>query len=138
MKSAAGNSRKTEVTRISAALYQVADRVGSLFSRKASQQIEHWANLGRTLEALPTMDMQRVVAALKAEVSFDDLTTEERAVHLAHLSEIETGRQAPPAFETENVPLYTRERGKLYRVYADGRRVQVIDPLNKRRNSTRS
>jgi hypothetical protein len=138
MKSTALNPRKTEVTRVSAVLYQMADRIGSLFSRKASQQIEHWANLGRTLESLPTVNMKRVLGALQAEVAFDSLTTEERAVHLAHLAEIEATRQAPPAFETEDVPLYTREHGKLLRVYADGRRVSVLDPLKKRKKASRS
>ncbi len=129
MKPLALSQRKTEVTRISAVLFRVADRVGSLFSRKASQQIEHWANLGRTLEALPTVDMKRVVRALQAKVDFDTLSTEERAVHLAHMAEIESGRRAPAAHQTENVPLYTRERGRLVRVYSDGRRVPVADPL---------
>jgi hypothetical protein len=132
MKPAASNTPRTEVTRVSAVLYRMADRVGSLFSRKASQQIEHWANLGRTLEALPTVNLQQVRSALRAEMDFDALTTEERAVHLAHLAGIETERRARPAHETEDVPLYTREDGKLLRVYPDGRRVRVVDPLKSR------
>jgi hypothetical protein len=136
MKPAPANAPKTEVTRVSSVLYRMADRVGSLFSRKAAQQIEHWANLGRTLEALPTVNLQRVRDALRAELDFDALTTEERAVHLAHLADIEAGRVAPPAHQTEDVPLYTRENGKLLRVYPDGRRVRVLDPLKSRQRSS--
>jgi hypothetical protein len=133
MKPAASKVPRTEVTRVSAVLYRMADRVGSLFSRKAAQQIEHWANL----EALPTVNLQQVRSALRAELDFDALTTEERAVHLAHLAEIEAGRTAPPAYQTEDVPLYTRENGKLLRVYSDGRRVRVLDPLKSRRKTRR-
>ncbi|HXG28671.1 MAG TPA: hypothetical protein VNJ47_07475 [Nevskiales bacterium] len=137
MKPAASKAPRTEVTRVSAVLYRMADRVGSLFSRKAAQQIEHWANLGRTLEALPTVNLQQVRSALRAELDFEALTTEERALHLAHLAEIEAGRTAPPAHQTEDVPLYTRENGKLLRVYPDGRRVRVLDPLKSRKKTRR-
>lgn len=48
-----------------------------------TQQLEHWARIGRALERAGNVSHDRVRAALAAEVPFDELHTDERAMAMA-------------------------------------------------------
>ncbi len=49
-------------------------------NRSLGGQIEQWAKIGRAIERAPGFDYERVRAALRAELSPDELTGEEQAV----------------------------------------------------------
>jgi hypothetical protein len=81
---------KTRVLRISAELSDAAEQVGVMFHRKAAQQIEYWASLGRALETLPGVTHSKIEAALTASLEMDVLSDEERAIALARTSNRDT------------------------------------------------
>lgn len=66
--------------RIDADLYAEASSVASVMSRSTTQQIAHWARIGRELEASPQVSIEEVSAVLRHSKSYDELGTEEQAV----------------------------------------------------------
>lgn len=70
---------KTQPTRIDIDLLQAAAAAGEVASRSATQQVQHWARLGRALESsqLPLRSIQRVLAG---EASYDDLVEPAQSV----------------------------------------------------------
>ena len=77
----------TSPTRIDDDLFASAKAVGEVMSRSASQQVSHWARIGRELEAAASVSQRAVVAVLAGEQSYDRLTAEEQAVVRAEWSE---------------------------------------------------
>ncbi|RYJ06283.1 MAG: hypothetical protein EON52_07155 [Actinomycetales bacterium] len=66
--------------RIENDLYDAAKAVGAVMSRSAAQQLNHWARIGRELEASGAVshrDVGRVLAGLKP---YDDLNGQEQAL----------------------------------------------------------
>ena len=125
----AARAQKTSVLRISSSLADTAEKAGSVFHRKAAQQIEYWASLGRALEAMPGVSHQNIEAALAARTDFDALNAEERAIALARIAQEEASRQEP-AMKPPEGGLYSRdEKGRLVRVLRDGSREIVKNPL---------
>jgi len=121
-------SAKTNVLRISADLSDAAEQIGAMFHRKAAQQIEYWASLGRALETLPGVTHSKIEAALTACLEFDELSDEERAIALARLGHAELTRHAPPIKPSARRALYARDpRGRLVRVLANGKQEVVRD-----------
>jgi hypothetical protein len=121
-------SPKTSVLRISADLSDAAEQVGAMFHRKAAQQIEYWASLGRALETLPGVTLSKIEAALTASLEIDALSDEERAIALARLGHAELTRHAPPMQPSARGALYARDpRGRLVRVLANGKQELVSD-----------
>lgn len=55
--------------------------------RSIAGQVEHWARLGRAVERARGFSYDRIRAALSAQTSLDDLTTDEQAVALAELED---------------------------------------------------
>lgn len=71
---------KTIPLRVEAELFEAAKSVGAITSRTATQQLAHWARIGRELEAAPgtsTGDIQRVLAG---EASYDALGEHDQAI----------------------------------------------------------
>lgn len=66
--------------RIDAELYASATEAASVMSRSASQQISHWARIGRELEASSEVSIDHVAQVLRGAKSYDDLSAEEQAV----------------------------------------------------------
>lgn len=66
-------------TRVDRELYDAAQSSGATNSRSAAQQINHWARIGRELEAgnLGHRDIERVLAG---ELSYDHLGILEQAI----------------------------------------------------------
>lgn len=66
--------------RIDADLYEAATAAAPAMSRSATQQISHWARIGKELEASPRISLRRVAEVLEGERSYDALDDEEQAV----------------------------------------------------------
>ena len=59
--------------RIDGALIKEARASGEIFHRSIAQQLEHWATLGRALEAVLTLSSVEKLKKAKDSVSVDDL-----------------------------------------------------------------
>jgi hypothetical protein len=79
------NSLMSSAVKLSDELVLTARREARIASRSMTQQIEHWARIGRVVERAGGQDPKRLRAALAAELDFDGLTNEERAVVLGEL-----------------------------------------------------
>lgn len=84
----------TSPTRIDDELFASAKLVGSVMSRSASQQIAHWARIGRELEASGTVSHRDIAATLAGERRYDELDAEEQAVVRAEWMELLDERRA--------------------------------------------
>ncbi|HET8929834.1 MAG TPA: hypothetical protein VFN21_04170 [Acidimicrobiales bacterium] len=70
----------TSPARIDDELYASAKLAGEVQSRSASQQVVHWARIGRELEASSSISTHDIVEVLAGARSYDALTAEEQAV----------------------------------------------------------
>ena len=77
----------TSPTRIDDELFASSQVVGPLMSRSASQQITHWARIGRELEAADSVSQRAIAEVLAARLDYDQLTAQEQAVVRAEWSE---------------------------------------------------
>jgi hypothetical protein len=77
----------TSPTRIDDDLFASAKAVGEVMSRSASQQVSHWARIGRELEAASSVSLHAIAEVLAGGGSYDRLTTEGQAVVRAGWSE---------------------------------------------------
>ena len=66
-------------------LIESARSEAKLWSRSMTQQVEHWARIGRAIERARLASSERVRAALTAQLAFDALDGDERALVLAGL-----------------------------------------------------
>lgn len=65
--------------RVSAALFEQAQRQGELMCRSTAQQVEHWARLGAALEAegSSVADVSRLLkSGWRAEATYSEVTAE--------------------------------------------------------------
>jgi hypothetical protein len=69
----------TMPTRIDGALFQAAKAAGELHSRSAAQQLDHWARVGRELEASPAVTHDEIARVLAGQSSYDALTDRAQA-----------------------------------------------------------
>ena len=76
----------TSPARIDDDLYASAKLAGSVQSRSASQQVAHWARIGREIEASSSISPKEIVAALAGSKSYDSLDAKEQAVVRAEWS----------------------------------------------------
>lgn len=67
-------------TRIDRDLFEAARSAGALHSRSAAQQLDHWARLGRELEASPGVTHDAIERVLSGEVPYDALSGPEQAL----------------------------------------------------------
>lgn len=77
--------------KLSDELVESARHESAIYSRSMTQQIEHWARIGRAVERTGAFG-ERVRAALEAELQFDALCAEEK---LTYLSELERAVHMP-------------------------------------------
>jgi len=76
----------TSPARIDDDLYASAKLVGGVQSRSASQQVAHWARIGREIEASGAISHKDVAEVLAGGRSYDSLSPKERAVVRAEWS----------------------------------------------------
>jgi len=74
-------------TRIEPDLYDAAKTVGATMSRSAAQQINHWARIGRELEAAQGVSSRDIEAVLAGRASYDKLNVRDQAVVRAEWDE---------------------------------------------------
>ena len=67
-------------TRIEGDLFDAAKAVGAEMSRSAAQQINHWARIGRELEAAQGLSHRDIAAVLAGRSTYDSLEAREQAV----------------------------------------------------------
>jgi hypothetical protein len=76
----------TSPARIDDELYASAKLAGSVQSRSASQQVAHWARIGREIEASSSISPKEIAAVLAGSRSYDSLDPKEQAVVRAEWS----------------------------------------------------
>jgi uncharacterized protein (DUF4415 family) len=69
----------TMPTRIDRALFEAAKAAGELHSRSAAQQLDHWARVGRELEASPSVTHDEIARVLAGQASYDTLSERAQA-----------------------------------------------------------
>jgi hypothetical protein len=77
----------TSPARIDDDLYASAKLAGEALSRSASQQVGHWARIGRELEASATTSQRDIAAVLVGAQRYDSLTSQEQAIVRAEWAE---------------------------------------------------
>lgn len=73
--------------RIDSELYASAADVASVMSRSTTQQIIHWARIGRELESSSDVSIDRIAQVLRGARDYDELGAEEQAVIRTHWAE---------------------------------------------------
>lgn len=86
-------------TRIDRDLFEAARSAGEVHSRSAAQQLDHWARLGRELEASPAVTHDAIERTLAGEVPYDALTGPEQALARVAWDDQVTDRIAALDFE---------------------------------------
>ena len=76
----------TSPIRIDDELYKSASIVGPVMSRSASQQVQHWARIGRELEEAD-MAAGAIAAVLAGARSYDDIDARQQAIVRAEWEE---------------------------------------------------
>ncbi len=77
----------TSPARIDDDLYASAKLVGELESRSGSQQVAHWARIGREVEASGQISARRIAQVLSGSHHYDELDAEEQALVRAEWAE---------------------------------------------------
>ncbi len=70
----------TSLGRIDDDLYASAKLAGEVQSRSASQQVVHWARIGREIEASASIAQKDIAEVLAGSRSYDTLSAKEQAV----------------------------------------------------------
>lgn len=70
----------TSPARIDDDLYASAKLAGQVQSRSASQQVVHWARIGREIEASTSITQRNIAEVLSGGRSYDALSAKEQAV----------------------------------------------------------
>lgn len=74
-------------TRIDEDVTSAAKVAAELFSRSTAQQVNHWARIGRELEASSSISQRDIAEVLAGRASYDDLSAREQAVVRAEWTE---------------------------------------------------
>jgi hypothetical protein len=77
----------TSPARIEDELYASAKLAGEALSRSASQQIAHWARIGREIQASTSISHREIADVLAGRTSYDGLDPKEQAVVRAEWAE---------------------------------------------------
>ncbi|MBK5306865.1 MAG: hypothetical protein JJD92_09285 [Frankiaceae bacterium] len=77
----------TAPTRIDEDVATAAKAAGQLLSRSAAQQINHWARIGRELEASKNVSQRDIGQVLAGRASYDALNVREQAIVRAEWNE---------------------------------------------------
>lgn len=85
---------KTRPTRIDPDVFDAAQVVGPMMSRSASQQVNHWARIGRELELSHELRHRDIGAVLAGQRCYDTLPAREQAVVRAEWDERITATRA--------------------------------------------
>lgn len=70
----------TMPTRIDGDLFEAARAAGQVHSRSAAQQLDHWARIGRELEASPAVTHDAIERVLTGRAPYDEVDDRGQAV----------------------------------------------------------
>jgi len=103
-----------------------------LMSRSMTEQVEYWARIGRALERLPGVSLDRVREVLAAEREFDALSADERALALGALESATFNPKGDRELQREKRKArqpYTvlDDDGRVVEVQANGRKRVIAD-----------
>lgn len=103
-----------------------------LAQRSLTQQVEYWARLGRALERMPGVSMDRIRRVLAAETDFDTLSADERALALGALETLTFNPAGDRALKRDKKAAgqaYTTldEAGRVIEVGPNGRKRVIVD-----------
>lgn len=103
-----------------------------LMNRSMTEQVEHWARIGRALERAPGVSMARIRDALAAETDFDTLSADERAVALGALESATFNPRGDRDLQRDKRRKrqpYTvlDDQGRVVEVAANGRKRVIAD-----------
>jgi hypothetical protein len=76
----------TSPARIDDDLYASAKLAGEVQSRSASQQVVHWARIGREIEASASIAQKDIAQVLAGSLSYDTLSAKDQAIIRAEWS----------------------------------------------------
>jgi hypothetical protein len=110
--------------KISSDLVASARQESAVWSRSMTQQIEYWARLGRALERSPSVSMSRVQGALQAQLEFDELNADERALVLGRLEAKVFDPHGDATLQRE-----LRQAGHAYTAMNDGGALVKVRPV---------
>lgn len=99
-----------------------------LMSRSMTEQVEHWARIGRAVERMPGISTSRIRSALVAETEFDALEDDERAVTLGVLESAVFNPDGDRELQREK-----RRRQQSYTALDDQGRVIEVTPDGQKR-----
>ena len=82
----------TMPTRIDGDLFEAARAAGQVHSRSAAQQLDHWARIGRELEASPSVTHDAIERVLTGRAAYDEVDDRSQAVVRAEWEQAIAGR----------------------------------------------
>lgn len=110
----------TMPVRIDKALFETARDVGSRSSRSATQQLQHWAQIGMELDTSPLLPHAVIEAIRTGGVAYDDLPDSAQAAVRVHWTDEITRRR-----DALNLAAEFSEAGVAWaEVDADGRLIR--------------
>lgn len=113
--------------RIDRELDASARKAARAMSRSVSEQVSHWARLGRELERSPDVSVARVQAVLAGERSYDDLNPPEQAF-------VRTAWDEQIADRLANLDLAAdfEAQGHSWAELAEDGSLRIVEPAKKR------
>jgi hypothetical protein len=117
----------TSPARIEDDLYASAKLAGDALSRSASQQIAHWARIGREIQASASISHREIADVLAGRISYDGLDPKDQAVVRAEWAE----RMAVYREELDLSKRFTAESRTWVELDDDGRVVERDQPVVK-------
>jgi hypothetical protein len=113
-------------------LVSSARNEGRVASRSATQQVEHWARVGRMVERAGALDTRRLRAALQADLALDELAPRERLAVLGEMEALVFRPEGDADLRDRLLASATPksgldERGRLTSVDRQGRRTLIRD-----------
>lgn len=97
-------------------------------NRSMTEQLEYWARIGRALERLPGVSMDKIREVLNAGREFDALNADERAVALGALESLTFNPKGDRTLQKEK-----SKAGVAYTVLNDAGQVVEVQPSGRKR-----
>ena len=113
----------TVPTRMDGELHASAAMAGGVMSRSATQQLNHWARIGREIEASESISQRAVAEVLNGRRQYDQLNAHEQAVVRAEWTERLEAR-----LEALDLGAELASAGKAYAELAEAGQVVVPRP----------
>lgn len=100
----------------------------AIMNRSMTEQLEYWARIGRALERLPGVSMDKIRMVLNAGRDFDELNGDERAVALGALESLTFNPKGDRGLQREK-----SGAGMAYTVLNDAGQVVEVQPNGRKR-----